>query len=125
MLLLDERCVDTAEDYERTAITRYLADFIPAQGILGMNADADDIARLNVLRIYMLRVSSTRIECPKKAGVAAAITYIQRGVMTAVPKDEWLGLIRWTFICGSWRRQTELACCFLKFCFAGTRLALA
>src|ERR1700674_2091438 len=44
-------------------------------------------------------VSSTRIGLPKEAGVAAAITYIQRGVMTAVPKDTSLGFIRCTFIC--------------------------
>src|SRR5439155_22704390 len=41
-------------------------------------------------------VSSTRFGSPHREPVAAASTYSQRGVMTATPKETWLGLIRWT-----------------------------
>src|SRR5712691_1699217 len=34
---------------------------------------------------------------PKLFGVAAAITYCQRGVITAIPNDTLLGLTKWTF----------------------------
>src|SRR5579864_5154292 len=43
------------------------------------------------------RVSSTRCGGPQHEGVAPASTYNHRGVMTAVPKDTLLGLIRWIF----------------------------
>src|ERR1700690_3702220 len=56
-----------------------------------------------------LRVSSTRMGSPKLLGVAPARTYCQRGVMTAVPNDTWLGLIRWTFT-----RSAPLYCGFLR-----------
>src|ERR1700722_18873684 len=61
-----------------------------------------------------LRVSSTRIGSPNFLGVAPARTYCQRGVMTAVPNDTWLGLIRWTFTpsapsyCGFLRTVTRV-----------------
>src|SRR5208282_4010202 len=42
------------------------------------------------------RDSSTRMGSPTTAGVAAASTKSQRGVMTAVPKELSLGLTRWT-----------------------------
>src|SRR5262245_36865227 len=41
-------------------------------------------------------VSSTIAGVPYSAGVAPASTYSQRGVITAVPNDRSLGLIRWT-----------------------------
>src|SRR6187402_2317768 len=44
------------------------------------------------------RVSSTMFGAPKRAGVAAASTKSQRGVMTPTPKETWLGLTRWTRI---------------------------
>src|SRR6266481_8393267 len=56
-----------------------------------------------------LRVSSTRMGSPKLLGVAPASTYCQRGVMTAVPNDTWLGLIRWTFT-----RSAPSYCGFLR-----------
>jgi hypothetical protein len=43
-------------------------------------------------------VSSTIDAVPYFAGVADASTYIQRGVITAVPKERSLGLTRWTRI---------------------------
>ena len=46
--------MDAAENYEGTPITRDLANFISAQGILGMNANANNIARLNTIWIHML-----------------------------------------------------------------------
>src|SRR3954469_16869511 len=42
------------------------------------------------------RVSSIRQGSPNVAGVAAAKTDSQRGVMTPIPKETWLGLIRKT-----------------------------
>src|SRR5450755_4701282 len=42
-------------------------------------------------------VSSTRIGSPKLRGVAAASTYCQRGVITAVPNETLLGFTRCTF----------------------------
>src|SRR5262245_21852172 len=42
------------------------------------------------------RVSSTILGAPKSAGVAAASTYGQRGVITAVPNERSLGLTRCT-----------------------------
>src|ERR1700677_1747724 len=44
------------------------------------------------------RVSSTMTGSPNDPGVAAASTYSQRGVITAVPKEWSLGLIRKTAI---------------------------
>ena len=44
------------------------------------------------------RVSSTMCGAPKRAGVAAASTKSQRGVMTPTPKETWLGLTRCTRI---------------------------
>src|SRR5208282_2338012 len=49
------------------------------------------------------RDSSTRMGSPTTAGVAAASTKSQRGVMTAVPKELSLGLTRWT------RKRTNLS----------------
>src|SRR3954470_23263926 len=42
------------------------------------------------------RVSSIRRGSPNVAGVAEASTYSHRGVMTPIPKETWLGLIRKT-----------------------------
>src|SRR6185436_21143152 len=41
-------------------------------------------------------VSSTTRGGPYESGVAAASTYSQRGVMTPIPNDTWLGFTRWT-----------------------------
>src|SRR3954471_2669126 len=41
-------------------------------------------------------VSSIRRGSPNVAGVAEASTYSHRGVMTPIPKETWLGLIRKT-----------------------------
>src|SRR5579863_1504829 len=43
------------------------------------------------------KVSSQISGSPNSIGVAVANTYSQRGVMTAVPKAESLGLIKWIF----------------------------
>src|SRR6478609_64384 len=45
--------------------------------------------------IRLSRVSSQISGSPNSIGVAVANTYSQRGVMTAVPNAESLGLIRW------------------------------
>src|SRR4051812_25725504 len=42
-------------------------------------------------------VSSTMLGSPTWAGVADANTYSHRGVITLVPKEASLGLIKWTF----------------------------
>jgi hypothetical protein len=45
--------------------------------------------------IRLSRVSSQISGSPNSIGVAVASTYSQRGVMTAVPNAESLGLIKW------------------------------
>jgi hypothetical protein len=57
-----------------------------------MNAAEDDVRPAGARGAP--RVSSTTRGSPQWAGVAAATTYCQRGVMTATPNDTSLGLTR-------------------------------
>src|SRR5262245_7380131 len=52
-------------------------------------------------------VSSTIAGTPYDSGVAAASTYSQRGVMTPIPNDTWLGFTRWTVTCLASRKIDE------------------
>ena len=65
-------------------------DFVSAQRVAGMNADADDVAGLHGVEIERLQrlVGDPRIAVA--AGVAPARTNSQRGVMTPTPNDsDW------------------------------------
>ena len=62
-------------------------DFVAAQRVAGVNADADDVAWLDVSRASDSSVSSTMRGVPHAAGVAPASTNSQRGVMTPTPKE--------------------------------------
>jgi hypothetical protein len=53
-------------------------------------------------------VSSTISGSPHILGVAAARTYSHRGVMTATPKDTWLGFTRWTRTLGLLKRRKNV-----------------
>jgi hypothetical protein len=90
----EQRRVNAAEHHICSSCARCLTDPISAQRIPCMDADADHVARLHESSSIGSRVSSTRSGVPWRAGVAAASTYCQRGVMTAVPKDTSLGLTR-------------------------------
>ena len=87
--------VNSAKDHECAAFPRYLADLISAERVRSVDPDPDGIARMNASSDRAgARVSSTRIGSPSDDGVAAASTYCQRGVITAVPNDTLLGLIK-------------------------------
>ena len=90
----EERGVNAAEDDPGAALARHPADFVAAQRIARMDADADDVARGDLVMSMGSSVSSTRWGSPHCVPVAAARTYSHRGVMTATPNDTWLGLIR-------------------------------
>jgi hypothetical protein len=66
-----EGCVNSSEHYVGTAITGYSPDPVAAQSIGRMDANADNIARLDLSRVYG-RQSLIHI-----ARVAAARTYSQ------------------------------------------------
>ena len=79
----------------RAALARLPADRVAAQGVAGVDADADDVARLDSFEVDRLeRLVAEHGIAETPAGVAAASTYSHRGVMTAVPKETSLGLIR-------------------------------
>ena len=46
-----KRRVDAAEDHRRTSRPRDHADFVAAKRVAGVNADADDVARLHAAQI--------------------------------------------------------------------------
>ena len=89
-----ERGVNPTENYVGPALARQSPDFVAAQRIRGMNADAHGIAGLNPFRIHRAEGFIHQDGVAKLWGVAPASTYCQRGVITAVPNDTWLGLIR-------------------------------
>src|ERR1035438_292814 len=55
--------VDSAKDYKGTALTADLANGISTQGILGMDADPDDITRLNAIGVQRMNcfIDETRV----------------------------------------------------------------
>src|SRR4030095_4445415 len=53
-------------------------------------------------------VSCTISGSPHILGVAAARTYSHRGVITATPKDTWLGFMRWTRTLGLLKRRKNV-----------------
>jgi hypothetical protein len=79
--------VNAAENDEGASLFRKTPYCVAPKSIAGVNADADNIARVDRAQIERSRVSSQRIGFPNSAGVAAANTNNQRGVMTAVPKQ--------------------------------------
>src|SRR5437762_8042813 len=87
-----ERGVNPSEHDISAAPACDLPDFIAAQRIGRVDADAHNVARLNLVRVC--RDKGLVQASPKIRGVAAASTYNQRGVMTAVPKETSLGLMR-------------------------------
>ena len=90
-----ERRVDPAVDDGRAGRSRRVADFVAPQRVAGVNADRRRCRRrLMVEMSIWLSVSSTMTGSPNSSGVAAAMTYSQRGVMTPTPNDTWLGLTR-------------------------------
>ena len=96
-LLGIKRGVNSAENYVGAPLARNLSNLVSPQGVGRMNADPDGVPGLNAFRIHLARVSSTSMGIAKAfRGVAAASTYCQRGVMTAVPNETLLGLIRCT-----------------------------
>ena len=44
--------VNSAEHHVGAALTGYFADFVPAESIGRMDADADNVARLNLYRVH-------------------------------------------------------------------------
>ena len=89
-----ERRVNAAVDDVRAALARRAPDFVAAQRVAGMDADADDVAGCTLAGSNRSSVSSTMTGSPKRSGVAAASTKSQRGVMTAIPNDTSLGFTR-------------------------------
>ena len=83
--------MDAAVDDAGAARARELSDLVSAQRVAGVDADADDIARHDRGRIERIQrlVDDERVAV--SAGVAAARTYSQRGVITAVPKESRWG----------------------------------
>jgi len=78
--------MNPAEYDERSAIPGEFANGITTKGIRGMDADADNISSLNLKWVQGLESFINQAGIAKTRGVAAARTYNQRGVMTAVPK---------------------------------------
>ena len=81
-----------------SALARHAPHLHASQCIAGMDADAHDVAGLDELGLNLFQcfVSNDRIAV--LAGVAAASTYNQRGVITPIPNDVSLGLTKWTRI---------------------------
>jgi hypothetical protein len=79
--------VDAAKHHEGARGASRRADFVSAQRIAGMDADAYDITSAHRVRIDGSSVSSTKRGCPCRAGVAEARTYNHRGVMTPIPNE--------------------------------------
>ena len=70
-----QRGVDAAVNDLRAALARQPSDLVAAQGVAGVDADADDVARLRSCRSRVgSRVSSMMSGSPYSAGVAAART---------------------------------------------------
>ena len=90
--------MDAAEDDPGAALARGAPDLVAAQRVARVDADADDVAWLHCCGSKSWSVSSQMTGSPKRAGVAAASTYSQRGVMTAMPNETWLGFTRKTRI---------------------------
>ena len=86
--------MNSSKDHVGAAFAGQFADLVAAKSIRGVDADADNIAGLNLIRVHRLQGLVDQEGSPKLAGVAAARTYSQRGVITAVPKETSLGLIR-------------------------------
>ena len=82
-----QRGVDPSEHDGCTSRSRLRADLVATQGVAGMDPDADDVSRLHVTASNDSRVSSVMRGRPYAAGVAAASTNSQRGVMTPTPKE--------------------------------------
>ena len=82
----------------RAALPRLAADLVPAQRVERVDADADDVAGAMASKSIGSSVSSMTLGSPYPRGVAAASTYSQRGVITAVPNEISLGLTRWILI---------------------------
>jgi hypothetical protein len=79
--------MDAAIDDPGSAFSGDAADFIAAEGVAGVDADADDVAGLDGFGEDLLKGFVDD-------GVAAARTKSQRGVITAVPKELSLGFTR-------------------------------
>jgi hypothetical protein len=88
--------VDAAVDDPGAALAGHAADLVAAQGVAGVDADADDVAGLDAFGDDLLEGFVDQDGVAGGAGVAAARTKSHRGVMTAVPKELSLGLMRWT-----------------------------
>ena len=91
-----QRGVNAAEDDPRAALAREPADFVAAQRIAGVNADADDVAGRDHRRIERLErfVDDDGI-APLGSGRRRQDVQPARRD-DATPNETWLGLIRWT-----------------------------
>ena len=90
-----ERGVDAAEDHRGAGRLGGAADLVAAQRVAGVDADADDVTRLDRREVERLeRFVGDDAGRRTPAGVAAAMTNSQRGVMTPTPNETWLGLTR-------------------------------
>ena len=88
-------CVDTAIHDPGSAFTRHASDLHAAQSIAGMDADAHNVAGLYAIGLNLFkRLIRDQQDRRTRAGVAAASTYSQRGVITPIPNEVSLGLTR-------------------------------
>ena len=90
--------VDSAKNNEGASFARDPADRVAAQRVSSMNSYSYCVSWLDPSRIQALQslIADLWIAV-RRAGVACASTYSQRGVITAVPNDVSLGLTKCTF----------------------------
>ena len=88
-----ESGVNAAVNDIRPTSARSAADFVAAERIAGVNANADDIALMDRGGIQQGQCFVHQDGIAKRLRGGAG-KYSQRGVMTAVPNETWLGLMR-------------------------------
>jgi hypothetical protein len=91
-----QRGVNPAEHHERTGLPCGPAEFVAAERIARVDADADDVPLAERGEIERLQGFIGDDRVTNARGVAAAMTNSQRGVMTPTPNETWLGLTRCT-----------------------------
>jgi hypothetical protein len=94
----EQRRMNAAEHHVGTALARAPSQRVSAECVARMDANPDDISVLYGVEIQRLQrfVDDDGVTV---SGGRRRRQHIQRGVMTAVPKDTSLGLTRNTDIC--------------------------
>jgi hypothetical protein len=80
--------MDAAKADGRSSRSRERTNFVAAQRISGLSADADDIAKLNRPQIKRLECLISNLWVPSEVGAAGANTSGHRVEMTPIPNDQ-------------------------------------